>query len=186
MNNNKETFTQLFIVLLGLFIFIFFTRWFYSDLIWNLDRNEQKNNTYKEKITELDIISKRQKELEVATGWWKETKKFLEIKRYLQPVTENEIINEIYSMAENRINGKVKILSLSMSEWVKNELGFMESKLNISAIVDNKNSMKQIFDYLNTKTKYKIFINSFNMPKQPGILWYRIQIPATIFYVESK
>jgi hypothetical protein len=75
---------------------------------------------------------------------------------------------------------------LSMSEWVKNELGFLESKLNISAIATNEEAIKDLLDYLVKDSKYKIFINSFNMPKKPGVLWYRIQIPATIFYVESK
>jgi hypothetical protein len=46
--------------------------------------------------------------------------------------------------------------------------------------------MKDLFDYLNDDSKYKIFINSFNMPKKSSVLGYKIQIPATIFYVDAK
>lgn len=186
MNNNREKFIQLLIILIGLFVFIFFARPMFYDLIWNWDLNTQKNKIYKEKLEELDTLSKRKRDLTNAKKWTKNSADFQKIKKYLEPVSEDKIINEIYSMAENRINWKVKILSLTMWKWVKNELGFMESKLNISAVVDSEKTMKEIFDYLNDSSKYKIFINSFNMPKKSTTLGYRITIPATIFYVESK
>ena len=185
MNDNKEKFTQLLIILIWLFIFIFFTRWYYSDLIGNLDINEEKNKIYKEKITELNTLSINKKELEKAESWKGKSAKYNEIKKYLEPISEDKIINEIYWMAENQLTG-VKILSLSVWKWVENELGFKESKLNISAFANSKESIKDLFDYLNKKSKYKIFINSFNMPKKVKVTGYKIQIPATIFYVESK
>jgi len=186
MNNNKEKLIQLLIILLGLFIFIFFTRGFYSDLIWNLDLNDSKNKIYKEKLEENNTLSKRQKELDNAVKTGKNTKEYLEIKKYLEPISEDLIIKEIYWAAENKINGKVKILSLKMWKWVKNELWFIESKLNISAFVDSEETIKNLLDYLVKESKYKIFINSFNMPKKSTTVGYRISIPATIFYVESK
>ena len=182
----NEKFIQLSIILLALFIFIFFTRSYYEDLIWNLDIKEQKVKIYKEKLDEANYLSIRQKELEKSTKWIKETKEYKEIKKYLEPISEDKIIEEIYWKMANNINGKVKVLSLSMWEWVKNELGFVESKLNISLIVENEETMKDLFDYLNNDSKYKIFINSFNMPKKSSVLGYKIQIPATIFYVDAK
>jgi len=182
----NEKFIQLSIILLALFIFIFFTRSYYEDLIWNLDINDQKNKVYKEKLDEANYLSIRQKELEKAKQWGKETKEYKEIKKYLEPVTEDKIIEEIYWAVSNRINGGIKVLSLSMWEGVKNELGFLESKLDISLIVKDEETMKDLFDYLNNDSKYKIFINSFNMPKQASVLGYKIQIPATIFYVDAK
>lgn len=185
-NTQNEKFIQLFIILVSLFIFIFFTRWFYSNLIWNMDINEEKNKDYIEKVKEADDLSKIQKELSTAKQWWKESKEYLEIKKYLEPISEDKIIKEIYWSVSNRINWWIKVLSLSMSKWVKNELGFKESKINISLIVKDKETIKDLFDYLNKNSKYKIFINSFNIPKQTSIIWYKIQIPATIFYVDSK
>lgn len=177
-NTQNEKFIQLFLILISLFIFIFFTRWIYSDLIWNMDINEEKNKIYNDKIEEADDLSKVKRKL----NWSKKSKEYLEIKKYLEPISEDKIINEIYW----NIPYGVKILSLSMSKWVKNELGFKESKLNISLIVKDKETIKEIFNYLNNDSKYKIFVNSFNMPKQNSIIWYKIQIPATIFYVYSK
>jgi len=185
MQTNQK-FIQMFLVLISLFIFIFFTRWYYSDLIANMDINDEKTKIYNEKVSEVDKLSKKQDELKKAIkDWWKKSKQSIEIEKYLEKVTEDKVIEEIYWMAENNIVW-VEILSLSMSEWVKNELGFLESQLNISAIVQNEKSIKGLFDYLNQSSKYKIFIKSFNMPKKPGVLGYKIQVPATIFYVESK
>ncbi|MDQ7009173.1 MAG: hypothetical protein Q9M94_02685 [Candidatus Gracilibacteria bacterium] len=185
-NIQNQKFTQLFIILISLFIFIFFTRGLYSDLIGNKDISEEQNKIYKEKIDELDYLSTRKKELDIAKKGGEQTKEYLEIKKYLEPITEDKIIEEIYGAVSNRINGGIKILSLSMTEGVKNELGFNESKINISLIVKDEETIKDLFDYLNKDSKYKIFVNSFNMPKQTSTLGYRIQIPATIFYVDSK
>lgn len=181
-NTQNEKFTQLFLILVSLFIFIFFTRELYSDLIWNMDINEEKNKVYNEKVKEANDLSNTKKDLDNATKWWKQSKEFLEIKKYLEPISEDKIIEEIYW----NLPHWVKVLSLSMSEWVKNELGFKESKISISLIVKDKETIKDLFDYFNEDSKYKIFVNSFNMPKQTSTIWYKIQIPATIFYVDSK
>ena len=181
-----QKFVQLSIILLTMFIFIFFTRSYYEDLIWNLDVNEEKNKIYQEKLDEANYLSIKQKKLEKATEWGKQTKEYKEIKKYLEPVSEDKLIEEIYWAISNRINGKVEVVSLSMWEWVKNELGFLEAKLTISLIAEDKETIKDLFDYLNNDSKYKIFVNSFNMPKRVGVSGYKIQIPATIFYVKSN
>jgi len=182
----EQKFIQLVLVLISLFIFIFFTRSYYDNLILNLDIKEEHNRVYKEKLEEANYLSKRQKELEKAMEWGKETKEYKEIKKYLEPISEDKIIEEIYSSVSNKVRGRIKVLSLTMWEWVENELGFMESKLDISLLVKSEETMKDLFDYLNNDSRYKIFINRFNMPKKANILGYKIQIPATIFYIETK
>lgn len=186
MKKNKK-FIEMFLVLISLFIFIIFIRGSYSDLITNMDLNEKKIKIYKEKLNEISYLSKTQKELEGFNGW-EESQKYSEIKKYFKKadeISEDMIIQEIYWFANNRING-VKILWLSMEKGVKNELWFIELRLNISATVKDEKVMKHFFNFLIKDSKYKIFIDSFNMPKEPSILWYRIQIPATIFYIENK
>jgi len=182
MNNSNDKFKKLLIIFVALFIFVFFTREYYSSLVENMDINEQKKLEYKQKIEKANDLQKIKNDFKS----WKQNKYSKDIKKYSQKISEDKIISEIYSAAENKINWDVKITSLSMSKWVKNELGFYESKLNITAIVKDKETIKDLFNYLNNNPKYKIFINSFNMPKTPTPIGYKITIPATIFYASIK
>ena len=177
---NKK-FLSMFMILLCLFVFIFFTQWYYSDLISTMDLKSDKEKILSEKRTQLNNLSINQKKLEKAK--WEE---FELIKKYSNKMIESDFITEIYSSVDKMPNWQMKILSLSMSEGVKNELWFMESKINISARFSNEQTMKDFLDYLTKESKYKLFISSFNMPKIEEGKNFNIQVPLTLFYVNVK
>lgn len=178
---NKK-FLWMFLILLSLFVFIFFTQWYYSNLISTMDLKAEKKKEISDKITKLDNLKKNKDKLE--KSWWSESEK---IKKYSHKPTESDLIREFYSSVD-RVdeNWNMKILSLSMSEGVKNELWFMESKIQISARFSNEQVMKDFLYYLTKKSKYKLFISSFNLPKIEEGKEFNLQIPLTLFYVDVK
>ena len=178
---NKK-FMSMFLILLSLFVFIFFTQWYYSNLISTMELNSEKEKTLSEKIKESGNLSITKKDLEKEI--WEKSEL---IQKYSNKLEESEFIKEIYSSVDKSIeNGGMKILSLSMTEWVKNELWFIESKVNISARFTNKQVMKDFINYLTYKSKYKFFITNFNMPKIEEGKNFNTNIPLTLFYVDVK
>lgn len=196
MNNIKwnKKMTSMFLIVMSLFIFIFFTRGYYGDYIYANDKLEANNAIYNKKIEELWKISKIKKDLNNLRKWKvKEikAKEFKDIKKYLQPgITEDKIIREIYWIANRITNGEIKISSISMTQWVKNELWFKEVKIIVSARVNNYNVVKSFLNFLLYNSKYKVFITSFDLPtinkidliKQKSFM---IQVPITVFYVDK-
>ena len=175
---NNSKFVSMLLVLLSLFIFVFFTKWYYSDLISNMSVLDDNEILHAKQLAEIDILEKKQKALKKLDG-----SNNSEIWKYLQQFNEDEIIREIYSYATNYSrNGGMKIISISMGEWKKNELWFNESNVSISARVANKAVMIDFLDFLIQDSKYKFYINSFNVPKNKE--FFNIQIPLTLFYKE--
>lgn len=178
---NNSKFVSMLLVLLSLFIFVFFTKWYYSDLISNMSVLDDNEILHAKQLAEIDILEKKQKELKKLDG-----SNNSEIWKYLQQFNEDEIIREIYSYATNYSrNGGMKIISISMGEWKKNELWFNESNVSISARVANKAVMIDFLDFLIQDSKYKFYINSFNVPKNKD-KFFNIQIPLTLFYKEVE
>ncbi len=178
---NNSKFVSMFLVLLSLFIFVFFTKWYYSDLISSLSVQEDNKTLHARQLVEMDILEKKQKELKKLDG-----SNNSEIWKYLQQFNEDEIIREIYSYSTNYSkNGGMKIISINMWEWKKNELWFKQSNISISARVENKAVMIDFLDFLIQDSKYKFYINSFTIPKDKD-KFFNIQIPLTLFYKEIK
>jgi len=178
---NNSKFVSMLLVLLSLFIFVFFTKWYYSDLISNMSVLDDNEILHAKQLAEIDILEKKQKELKKLDG-----SNNSEIWKYLQQFNEDEIIREIYSYSTNYSrNGGMKIISISMGEWKKNELWFNESNVSISARVENKAVMIDFLDFLIQDSKYKFYINSFNVPKNKD-KFFNIQIPLTLFYKEVE
>lgn len=214
--NNNSKFISLLLVLVSLFVFVFFTKWYYQTLVATMAANEEKKIIHKEKIGKLAWLNRKSQELEKlirlkelddlkkmkglksresseleelyafrkknnleGTGWD-------EIWKYLKKLSEDEIINEMYSFVEKYSeNWIMKILSLSITPWVKNELGFNESKINISARVQNKKVMVDFLDFLIENPNYKFFLNSFRVPKKTSSA-FNIQVPVTFIYKDIK
>lgn len=177
----KKKFLSMFLILCSLFIIIFFTKWYYEKLIITMDSisdNEQKH-TIKKK--ELDNLWKIKNELEKNT--WD---KVDIIKKYSNKLNEDEIIIEIYSSAANTRNWKTKVNSLSMTKWVKNELWFIESKINISLEFSNEEVMKEYIDYLTKESKYKFFMTNFNYPIIKEGKSISTNFSLVLFYVNIK
>lgn len=180
-NNNNSKFVSMLLVLVALFIFVFFTKWYYSTLISTMSLHDENKTIHAEQLSAIEILEKKQKELKKLDG-----SNNNEIWKYLQQFNEDEIIREIYNYSTNYSkNGEMKIISVSMTEPIKNELWFNESKVNISARVWNKQVMIDFLDFLIKDSKYKFYLNSFNLPKDKD-KFFNIQVPLTLFYKEIK
>ncbi len=178
---NNSKFVSMLLVLLSLFIFVFFTKWYYSDLISNISIHDENKSIHSKQLAQMDILEKKQKELKKLDG-----SSNSKIWKYLQQFNEDEIIKEIYTYSTNYSkNGGMKIISINMGEWKKNELWFNESSINISARVENKAVMIDFLDFLIQDSKYKFYINSFNIPKNKD-KFFNIQIPLVLFYKEIE
>ncbi len=179
--NNNSKFVSMLLVLLSLFIFVFFTKGYYSTLISTMSSYDDNKSTHAKQLSEIDILEKKQKELKKLDG-----SNNNEIWKYLQQFNEDEIINEIYWFSTNYSkNGEMKIISVAMSEPIINELWFNESNVSISARVWNKQVMIDFLDFLITDSKYKFYINSFTLPKDKD-KFFNIQVPLTLYYKEIK
>jgi len=178
---NNSKFVAMLLVLLSLFIFVFFTKWYYSDLISTMSVYDENKVIHTNTLAELKTLNEKSKELKKLE--WSTNN---EIGKYLQQFSEDEVIREIYNYSTNYSkNGGMKIISVNMSNPIVNELWFNESKISISARVENKRVMIDFLDFLIQDSKYKFYINSFNIPKNKE-KFFNIQIPLTLFYKEIK
>lgn len=178
--NNSQFWTML-LILLSLFIFIFFTKGYYSDLIMTMSVAEENAITHENQNSELKLLETKQKELQKLEG-----SNNNEIWKYLQQLNEDEVIEEIYGFATNYSkNGEMKIISMNMWIPIVNELWFNESTVAISARVENKEVMTDFIDFLIEDSKYKFFLNSFTVPSDKD-QFFNIQVPLTLYYKEIK
>jgi len=177
--NNNTKFTAMLLVLLALFIFVFFTKGYYSTLISTMSSHDENKKTHAQQLSEIEILEKKQKELKKLDG-----SNNNEIWKYLQQFNEDEIIKEIYNYSTNYSkNGEMKIISVSLSEPIVNELWFNESNISIAARVGNKEVMIDFLDFLIKDSKYKFYLNSFSLPEDKN-KFFNIQVPLTLFYKE--
>lgn len=174
LKNNR--FVSYLIVLLALFILILFTKDQIMNVQFNLDKKEQINS-------ELENVREKQKAL-VSTAIDVE-KEWSQTQRYLTPFTEDEILEYLYSYAEdvNIGSGTIFIKDINISQKLENELGFFETKVNINAQVSDKEMMKSFLDYLVAEdAKYRFFIDTFFYPNDQREGSFNIQVPLKIFY----
>jgi len=181
-NSNKK-FISMFILLIWLAIFVFFTQDIYSSLMDKIETNEKIKEIQDKKIILRDKLSEKAKELKI-NKWDSEVNK--EISKYLQEYSEDRIINLIYDFSSSYSkNWQILIKNIKMSEWKENEIWFKEAKINISARVSNKKVMIDFLNFVIENEEYKFFIDSFNVPKKTNVP-FNIQLPIKVFYKDFK
>lgn len=178
MKNNKVL--SWILILASLFIIILFTK----NVFFNLQASfDEKNLKIQEKQTEKETLDRLEQINEKLKSWTWDT----EVLKYLNGLKEDEIVDYIYSMAEEGHLGTIK--NLSISKWKENELWFLESDISLTMDVDSEEKMQDVLDFfVKNDSKYKFFINTFSYQKPVETLMtknissFEITIPLKLFY----
>lgn len=174
--NQNNTFISYLIILISLFILFLITYKQYEQLQLNFD---EKNQLSSEEIT----LSNEVKELENLSNKLKEDN--TKIKKYLQWFSEDEIIKYIYDYVENynKEENIIYITNISMTKWIKNDLWFMQSNINLSVNVSNYDTMKRFLDFFTSNNwKYNFIIDNFNFPNDGREGSFNLNIPLKVYY----
>lgn len=166
------------LILISLFILVLVTRTQISSLQIQKDEisiNQSKEISLSQELTRLNEIRN------------KISNDDIEIEKYIVDLSEDEIINYIYSKIEqdNLIYSWwiVEVRNISMSKWDINEMWFNEITLNLSLRVPSEDRMIKILDFFTwDKSKYKFYISSFNYPSSRTNWVFNVNIPLKIFY----
>jgi hypothetical protein len=173
-NNNK--FVSYLIILFSFFILFLVTFNQYNLLQVNLDTNYTLEAEKQEKLEEIEAnkdIEQKLKNQENIT------------KKYLVEFSENELVEYIFNYVENynTDTSKIYITDVTLSEWVKNDLWFLESNVNISANVSNYSTMLRFLDFFaSPNSKYNFFIDSFVFPNDWREWSFNVNVPLKIYY----
>ncbi len=174
LKNNK--FLTYSLVLISLFIVTLFT----STQVMNVQENSDISHQLEKEITD---VRKQQDELQKIKQ--QITQSWAVTQRYLSDFTENQILDYLYTYQEtsNNAKGNLQITSISLTQAVENDFGFLEKELTIEAIVSDEQVMKDFLNYLVAQdAKYRFFIQDFNYPNDGREGGYNISIPLKIFY----
>ena len=187
--NNKNKFISLLFILLSLFVLVFFTQDYYSNFVWLSDELAKKQEIQKQKSKKLNDLWIIKKDLEKQLKSSDSTKK-TNITKFIEQLSNNpsedNLINEIYSsIYQSTTSWDAKILSLSMSKWQKNELGFYEKNINITARFSSKKALLDYVDYLTHKSKFKFYIKNLNISNIKNEEYFNASIPLVLFYVKK-
>jgi len=176
IKKQNSTFISYLIILLSLFILFLVTYKQFEKLQVNLDMNFTLNTEKTELENDLAELEKLDNKLETDNT---------QIKKYLTGFSENEMIEYIYNYVEN-YNTETSIIyitDISMTQWVKNDLWFMQSNVNISANVSNLETMRRFLDFfVANNSKYNFIIDNFSFPNDSREWSFNINIPLKVFY----
>lgn len=178
----------------SLFIIIFFIK----DLFYKVQENRaiksENEAILSKKVAELEKINSIKNKLD---NIWKinkksgkltsEQKDSLEMLKFSQNFKEDEMLLYIKDYANNfnkqADEEMISIKSLTFSKPVKSELGFLETKINISAKVANEETMKTFLNFLIwDNSKYKFFITEFSFPNSGNHWALNINIPLRLLH----
>ena len=182
------------LVLISFFIIIFFIK----DMFYTMQENKtilnENNKILEEKQEELKKLNQAKKRLESTKNIDKNSlkltdsqKESLEILKISKTFKEDEILLYLKNYAEN-FNKQadeelIVIKSLNFSKPQESELGFLETKINISAKVANNDVMKTFLKFLTgEKSKYKFFITEFSFQNEGNRGAMNISIPLRLLH----
>ncbi len=177
-NDNKLIWYIL--VLLSIFILFFLTLSQYNKLQENIDSKNTVKATLESKESDLNKLN----ELKLKVKSWSILE---ELSRYQIEYSEDLIIKYFYDYAfDARLpNTKIAIKNISFSEGEKNELGFMESKINLSVRFENEKSLTRFLNYLLwEEAKYVFFIDNFTYSDSYEDSSFDINLPLRLFYIK--
>lgn len=174
--NSKNKFLSLLLILLGLIVFVVFTKNQFYNLQSNLDLRNLVNTEYKQKTDELTKLQELKKSLTAGEN--------KDVEKYIMEFNEDELINYFYSYAQDVSlwDGKLVIRSLNMDKGTINEYGFNEGTISLEVRVADEGTLLKMLDFLTGKdSKYSFFIDNFTYTSSPT--WsFTATIPLKVFY----
>lgn len=182
IENNDRRFLALILLLISFIVLVLFFRPIYSNFLVSYDEKNLKEQTLLEKQTELQKLN----DLKIQLDKQKDDKSSM-IYKLSVPLNENEILEYLYSFT-SAYQGWVIISEwLSVSEGTKNEIGFMEANVNLSASVSSKQALIDLINFLISKdSKYQFFITSFSYNESEDWQSIKVDIPMKMFYINQK
>ena len=175
--NNNKIYSYL-IIILALFILVLFTKTQFERIQLSLDEKHIAE-------TELQSVRNKVEALNNIEALYNENPEI--VSKYLVDFREDEIIDYIYSSIEEGNmwdkNWIALVRSLSLKEWSVNEVGFLETDLLLNLRIPSESRMIEILDFfIKEDSKYKFFIDSFNLPNSTSSSWFNVTVPLKIFY----
>jgi hypothetical protein len=170
------------LLLISLFVLVLFTRWQFTNLQISFDEKEQAEINLQSSRDEVSRLNKIETELNSSD---------VNISKYLNNVTEDNIIDYVYSQIErDNISSSdwiISVRSMSLQEEKTNEFWFKEIWIILNLRVPNENRMYRILDFFVWEnSKYKFFIESFsysnNNTSNVSDSGFNITIPLKVFY----
>ena len=156
--HQKHTFISYTLVFISLFILVLFTK----DLFFQMQENASLKSSAQQELDDARVTLGDLEKNQQAIHSQKEY-----IQQYTTGFSEDELLDFIYGYTQ-KVNQNVThilIKDLSFSEPQKNEIGFWEVQISLSAQVSSERIMKQFLDFLTVEnTQYAFFIDSFNYP----------------------
>lgn len=167
-------YTYLFLFLSIFSVFVF-TKDFYYEFVDNKSQLEVLKQSIDTKNQEYTQLSKIKSQIESGTV------KDLDFNKFLTKFREDEIIDYLYSYANNHISW-VKIENVSLTEWKLNEIWFNESKINLVAVFSTEQDMVDMINFLLKSEKYALYIHEFSYPYGQTQNQFRVTIPLKVLY----
>jgi len=174
MSVNQKTISYL-LIIVSIFLLFFVITNQYAKMQEKLDTKSSLDRKITVTKTELQNLNNLKESLK-----WNRK----EINKYTINFSEDAMIKYIYDYSNNESNLKIAIKNINFWEWVKNELWFLESDINLSIRVENEQSMIDFINFLlKTDSPYTFFINKFNYPFDNRTGSFDINIPLKLFYI---
>lgn len=174
--NSKNKFFSLLLILLGLLVFVIFTKTQFYNLQSNLDLKNIIKTEHTQKTAELEKLQALKKSL---SNW--ENK---DIEKYIMEFNEDELINYFYSYAQDVSlwGGSLVIKELNMDKGTTNEYGFNEGIITLEVRVADEGTLLKLLDFLTGEdSKYSFFIDNFTYTS--SLTWsFTATIPLKVFY----
>jgi len=173
MSVNQKTISYL-LIIISVFLLLFVITDQYNKMQEKLDNRASLVNQLKTKQKDFLALNSLKKSLSKNKGV---------IEKYTKNFTEDEMIKYIYDYTIDPSKGKIVIKNMDFSKWVKNELWFIESDINLSIRVENEQAMLNFIDFLTKKdSTYTFFINNFSYPYDNREGSFDVNIPLKLFY----
>lgn len=177
LNNKKKSKTISYMLIALSFLFlIIVTKSMYYDVQVAGDSLSQANTDLSNKKQDLDKMNKVKASLtsnpEVAQT----------INKFNVSLSEQDLIEYFYSYAY-KTNAGVSINNMSMEKWSKNEMGFMQSNINLSVTFRDEIAMQNFMSFLtSTSSKYSFILQNFSYPFGENNKDFQVSIPLKLLY----
>ena len=178
MLKNNKVISYIF-VLIWIFILFFIALKQYDKMQENFDnkRNAQILLEEKEKkLVELNEIKK------IIKSWDFENN----ISKYILELNENDLLEYFYNYAySTKLKwSRISIKNISIWEWVKNQIWFLQSDINLNIRVESKDALIKYLDYIFDKeSKYVFYIDTLNFPNDGKEWSFDVKVPLKMYYI---
>jgi hypothetical protein len=174
-NKSKYSFLTYLFLFLTIIILFLFTK----NIYYNLKENSQIIASLKEKVAQKQADYDNLSKIKLAIDSWKSDIK--DFDKFLVKFNENEITKYFYDYA-NKNMWKLKIDSISLTDWKLNEFGFKEWKIDLVVSFSSEFEMIDMLNFILNSEEYNFYIHEFQYPFW-NISWpFKVTIPLKVLY----